>query len=293
MHSNRKSFSTSSFTLLGTSVALVIAVVLTVIGIEPMLAQTAATQSVDHSGDPKTVLQQRLNSQFKLTKITADATDIITPGSVLVLHTDGLVMFSTNVKVSVTSSYKDGKLSIGFGSALGTNIALAQMYPGANITNVPQRKFLAGEKFWVVGETVKDDGVIITVYSDPYEGTRYFGQLKFPFKKHIIPPADEVLKTIAEVVTVESEDHAAGNVPQQASTQVAQSEQALAPIPPPPPPSDAPPAAPKTLSLNQTKDQVVAVFGQPSKVVKLGAKEIDYYPDLKVTFVDGKVTDVQ
>jgi hypothetical protein len=38
---------------------------------------------------------------------------------------------------------------------------------------------------------------------------------------------------------------------------------------------------------------VVAILGQPSKVVKLGTKEIYYYPDMKVIFVSGKVTDVQ
>ena len=37
----------------------------------------------------------------------------------------------------------------------------------------------------------------------------------------------------------------------------------------------------------------MAIFGQPSKVVKLGTKEIDVYPDMKVTFVNNKVTDVQ
>jgi hypothetical protein len=38
---------------------------------------------------------------------------------------------------------------------------------------------------------------------------------------------------------------------------------------------------------------VVANFGQPGKIAKIGPKEIYYYPDLKVTFVNGKVTDVQ
>lgn len=37
----------------------------------------------------------------------------------------------------------------------------------------------------------------------------------------------------------------------------------------------------------------MATFGQPQKVANLGAKEIYYYPDMKVTFVNGKVTDVQ
>ena len=37
----------------------------------------------------------------------------------------------------------------------------------------------------------------------------------------------------------------------------------------------------------------MATFGQPQKVVKLGTKDIYYYSDMKVTFVNGKVTDVQ
>jgi hypothetical protein len=71
-------------------------------------------------------------------------------------------------------------------------------------------------------------------------------------------------------------------------------EAAPAPIPPPPPPPDAPVAPPAELKIGQTKDEVVANFGQPEKIVKLGTKEIYYYKELgKVTFVNGKVTDVQ
>jgi hypothetical protein len=57
--------------------------------------------------------------------------------------------------------------------------------------------------------------------------------------------------------------------------------------------ADAPLAPPKTVVLGQTKDQVVAILGQPQKVASVGAKEIDYYTDMKVVFVDGKVMDVQ
>jgi hypothetical protein len=45
--------------------------------------------------------------------------------------------------------------------------------------------------------------------------------------------------------------------------------------------------------VGQTKDVVVATWGQPTKTVKLTGKEIYYYPDMKVTFVAGKVSDVQ
>jgi hypothetical protein len=259
----------------------------------PSVSAPKAPAAHAQSGDQKAVLQEKLNSQFKVTKLTDDKTDIVTAGSVLVLHKDGLLMFSIDTKVPPTSTYKDGKLSMGFGTTFATNLALGQLQPGANCGNVPQRKFVAGEKFWIVGSAVKDDGLIIVVYSDPYQDVRYYGQVKFPFPKHNMPPAEDVWKTISEVVTAQPDDNAAGTAPPPAPVQEAPPQQSMAPIAPPPPPPDAPPPAPKTIKLGQPKDQVVTIFGQPTKVVKLGAKEIDYYPGMKITFVNNKVTDVQ
>jgi hypothetical protein len=61
-------------------------------------------------------------------------------------------------------------------------------------------------------------------------------------------------------------------------------------IAPPPPPTDAPPP---TIAVGQTKDQVTAAFGQPVKAAKIGAKDIFYYKDMKVTFMNGKVSNVE
>jgi hypothetical protein len=38
---------------------------------------------------------------------------------------------------------------------------------------------------------------------------------------------------------------------------------------------------------------VVTILGQPQRVANLGAKEIYFYKDMKVIFVNGKVTDIQ
>lgn len=249
--------------------------------------------------DARLELENKLEAQFVPTKITADRTDIVTAGSILLLHKDGLLMFSIDTKVPPTVSYKDGKLSMGLGAIMATDFALGQAQPGSNHSTVPQRKFVAGEKIWYVSSSVKDDGVLFMVYSDVYQDVRYYGLLKFPFAKKVIPPADELLKTIAEVVTVEPGDNAAGNSPQP-SPGPPPPPSALKPIPAPPPPADSTPppqsrdssAPPPTIALGQTKDQVLATFGQPQKIVSLGSKEIDYYPDMKVTFVNGKVTDV-
>jgi hypothetical protein len=55
----------------------------------------------------------------------------------------------------------------------------------------------------------------------------------------------------------------------------------------------APSAPPATISLGQTTDQVIAIMGQPKNIVDLGAKKIYVYPDIKVTFNNGTVADVE
>src|SRR5579863_1032135 len=102
-----------------------------------------------HGQDRKTDIQTRLSSQFVLTKTTADRSDIVTSGSVVVLHKDGLLMFSLDSRVMPTITCKDGKLSMGFGDTLSANIALNSVQQGTNVNNVAQRKFVAGEKFWI------------------------------------------------------------------------------------------------------------------------------------------------
>jgi hypothetical protein len=227
-----------------------------------------------HSQDQKAEIQQRLASKFTLTKTSADRSDIVTPGSILALKKDGLIMFTLDARVPAITTYKDGKLSMGFGDAMAITMAL-----GSNQTasTVPQRKFVAGEKFWITAYSVTDKHVMLVVYSDPFNDVRYYGQIKFPFPKHSIPSGDDVMKTIAEVVDVQPPDNSASG-DTSAGNQVE--------------PENSP-TTPKTIALGQTKDDVIAALGQPQKVVNLGAKEIYIYSDMKVTFLNGKVADVQ
>ena len=55
----------------------------------------------------------------------------------------------------------------------------------------------------------------------------------------------------------------------------------------------APVAPPKTLALGQTTAEVVAILGQPGTIADLGVKIIYFYPKAKVTFLNGKVSDIQ
>jgi hypothetical protein len=257
-------------------------------------------------------IQQKLIAKYPLTKATADRTDIVTAGAVLVLEKDNLLMYTTTTTIPPVNTYKNGKLSQGIFSST-KKCAFCAMVPGlssvaANQPNVDQRTFVAGEKFWVTGIEAHDDGIVFDLLSDPYNDVRYYSQLKFPFPKGSVPAADSFMNTVAEVLKVQPSDDSNGSgnegkqsqaggpapaQPASAAAAPAAAQSSMAPIPPPPPPADAPPPAPKTIEKGQTKDVVVAILGQPSKVIKLGSKEIDVYPDMKITFVNNKVSDVE
>jgi hypothetical protein len=51
--------------------------------------------------------------------------------------------------------------------------------------------------------------------------------------------------------------------------------------------------SPKSVELGNTPDEVQSVMGQPDKIINLGARVIHVYKDMKIIYVDGKVSDVQ
>ena len=51
--------------------------------------------------------------------------------------------------------------------------------------------------------------------------------------------------------------------------------------------------ATSTIRIGQTQEDVTAILGPPEKQILLGSKSIFVYADVKVVFVDGKVTDAE
>ena len=56
---------------------------------------------------------------------------------------------------------------------------------------------------------------------------------------------------------------------------------------------EQPQAEPASIEKGMTPDAVEAAMGKPEKKVTLGTKQIYYYKDMKVIFLNGKVSDVQ
>jgi hypothetical protein len=253
-------------------------------------------------GDPAAI-QQKLISQIRLTKITADRSDIVTPGDVVVLQKDGLMMCSASSPYAFSNAYNNGVLAGNYNNrakdaATGAAISVFKSHfglGGGGVTaaannGCPSRKFVVGEKFWISGVTAQKDGILVSTFSDPYPDPsgnqiRYYGEVKFPFVAGSVPPVDDFVKKVSEVITVQQTELSAN--------QGGQPAPAPAPLPviaPPPPPADVPPP---TIEIGQKINQVTAGFGQPQRVAKIGVKTIFYYKDMKVIFTNGKVSNVE
>jgi hypothetical protein len=227
------------------------------------------------------------------------------------LQKDGLMMCSTASSYAFSNTYANGVLSANYNNrakdaaksyAKAFGLSRFGLGGGASVTDAanngcPSRKFVAGEKFWITGIVAQKDGILVSTFSDPFGDDRYYGEIKFPFAKGTVPPVDDFVKTFAEVITVQPVDDSGsqgdqgGQPAQEAAPAAAPAAPApMAAIAPPPPPADAPPP---TIALGQTKSQVTAAFGQPVRMAKLGVKEIYYYKDMKVTFTNGKVSNVE
>lgn len=230
-------------------------------------------------------IENKLYAKFTLTQATADKTDIVTPGSIIVLRKSGFIMFGLAAQMPPTYLYKDGRLQ----SGVGNLFKMTMTKDGSD--SAPKRTFVAGEKFWLTEIKVQQDAVILSFLSDVYNDVRYRAQIKFPFPaKKVVPPTDVMLSMIDEVVGVDGGSAQPVQAAQNAPQPPAQPLQAIAP---PPPPPDMPPAPPKTITKGQTRDVVIAVWGQPTGDIKMGAKEILTYPSMKVILISGKVSDVQ
>jgi hypothetical protein len=273
------------------------------------------------SAQSKAAIEKKLQAEYTTTQATADQTDIVTAGSILVLKKGNIIMAPVSGSNYFQNTSRDGKISQNTAGKIVKGLDRFSHLPGASApANAPAtRTFVPGEKMWVTKIECKDDGLVFQLYTDAYAEVRYKADLKFFFdRKGAMPSADEMDKLVGEVFKIQPAEDQTGGDKQQAAPQQQQAapqqqpaargqapapaaaapppaaETPLAPIPPPPPPADEPQGPPKTLKIGQSKDEVVASFGQPEKVVKLGTKEIYYYKDLgKVTFVNGKVTDVQ
>jgi hypothetical protein len=226
-------------------------------------------------------LKEQLEAQYKLAKIaySSGQVTITEPGTVLVIQKGGTLGCPPGSITLAPAIFKDGSLN--------PPGKLASAMCGKDARQLP-----SGEKVYVtkIDANLKKDKVSFRIIEcDSCNGTAQPSSLKadviFEFPKGSLanPSVPDIEDTIAKVFAIDNSVPATEAQPAPAQPGQPGAEQ-------PAPPEGQPPAQ---IHSGQSIDDVVAALGQPDKIVDLGTKKIYVYKDLKITFTNGKVSDVQ
>jgi hypothetical protein len=256
-------------------------------------------------------VEDDLRKTYKMTKVQSDSTGLAVTdaGTVLVIKKGGIRSFPPGDAVVVPNSYKDGAMKTAQAKTLGAAGKLAGHFGIPQQANQDDKSRLlpVDEKVYftkVAVDSQKDIVHINVIECDTcnnvQQPSNFKAQVDFQFPKGYISggaDAGQIADVISQVFANQTDNgggDANANNQQgggdQAQAQPAQQgggQAAAAPA------AAAPPAQPQSIDKGSTEDQVIAAFGQPDKIVNLGAKKLYIYKDMKITFVGGKVTDVQ
>jgi hypothetical protein len=225
-------------------------------------------------------LQDQLSAQYKTVKVGPDGEIAGDPGTLLEIQSSGLIGVPFQALALCPAKFKDNvlHLSVGFCAGMMQNVAGhfakgAKVYPLKLDVNVGKEKI----SFQVVGCKACNHANV------PFP---HKAEVVFEFDKGYLEKASasQVEDVIGQVFTITTADE------QQAQSDAdAQQQPSGESVP-------AEPAAqqtePQTIQLGMTTDQVQAALGKPEKIFNVGAKQIYTYKDVKITFQDGKVSDV-
>jgi len=229
-------------------------------------------------------LLDQLSAQYKLVKVGSDASGltIIEPGTVLAIQKGGILGVAPSTAVICPAKFENGDLK-------RPSLICITMVKEAS------RYFTVGEKVYLTKidvNTAKGQISLRLLDCDSCNGSQqpayYKSQLNFQFPKGYLESASvpKVEDTIAQVLTIDE----SGGQQQAQGDQGAQNQQGGDQQQQQQP---AQQQAPQSVEKGMTIDQVVAAWGQPQKIVRIETKQIYIYQDAKVTFLNGKVSDVQ
>lgn len=229
-------------------------------------------------------LQEQLNAQYKPAKMKSGfgGATVVEAGTELAVQKAGVLSVPSTTMSTCSAKFQDNKLhpSVGFCAAMFRNIS-SYLQTGSKV--YPLKIDVNLEKEKISFEVVACDSC-----NGSDSSTSMKGGVVFQFPKGYLETASAgaVEDTIGQVFSISGDGQSGGQ--NQAEQQAQGGPQGAQPST-----QQQQQAEPQTIQLGQSTDQVLAVLNKPEKIVNLGAKQIFVYRDLKVTFVDGKVSDVQ
>ena len=246
-------------------------------------------------------LEDQLKAQYTLVKMGSDTsgTAVVDQGTILVIKKGGILSVPYSDQNIVPTKYENGAVHSP-NSMVMKGIGFGMKKFGKEQTT---RLMQSGEKVYpsrVAVNLPKDQVTIGIIACDSCNNvsptTFYKADVVFQFGHGSLATANpsQVEDTIAGLLAIDDSGGDQGGNQQQGGNDQGGNNQGgnqgggggqQA--------QQGPPPEPQQIEKGQTPDQVKAAIGVPDKIVNLGPKQIYVYKDIKVTFLNGKVSDVQ
>ncbi len=244
-------------------------------------------------------LQEQLAAQYKMTKMGSDTggASVVDAGTLMAIQKGGILGVPYTDHSTLTTKYEGGTVHTPSGLMVAGKKSILGHFSTTQNEGQTTHLFQKGDKVYATKLEVKleKDTVSMLIVAcdtcnktDPPTYNKANVEFVFPKGSLAKASAGDVEDTIGQLLAINDDaqggDQQQGDQGQQqqgqqqgGQDQGGQQQQ----------------AEPQTIQMGMTTDQVQGALGQPAKVVNLGPKQIYVYKDLKVTFFNGKVVDVQ
>lgn len=268
--------------------------VVAILGASLLMISSAVAQA----GAP--TLQEQLAAQYKLVKMGSDTSgySVVEEGTLLAIQKGGIMGVPYSDKTVLNNKYENGTVH-------GPNAAMTEArkkifghFSQTASEGQTTKLMKKGDKVYATKIDVKVDKDVVVLgivecdtcnNTDPPTWAKANVEFQFPKGSLAKASAGDIEDTIGQLLAIsdDSQQSQGGNGQQGGQQQGGQQgggqDQG----------GQQQGGEPQTIQMGMTLDQVQASLGQPQKIVNLGPKQIYVYKDLKVTFLNGKVVDVQ
>lgn len=238
---------------------------------------------------------EALQKKYLVTETTPDHEQVTKDGVTMSLKCAGVYSLPTSNLIVPDNKVADGK------------IQPPSMFARMTWTNMGSHVLQTGDKVYITKIDKKGESgdellrfTILTVDPLNVNGQdaqrKYYATVSFKFKKgYLDDSSPEDVEKIIEAVLAPD----AGDSPVENNSAAAQPEDHLgppsqrAPAPAASSPAPAPAGPPPIISIGESSTEVLQAMGMPLQMIDLGKKKTYVYKNMKIIFIDDKVSDVQ
>jgi hypothetical protein len=256
---------------------------------------SAALLPARASGPPSGVISA-IEKKYVVTETTADNEQVTKDGTTMAMKCAGIYSLPSSALVKWDNKVVDGK------------VQKPNMFFSATLSKSGAHVLQTGDKVYITKIDSKNDGggdslkfTLLTVDSLDVSGSdakkKFDAIVTFKFKKGYLDeaPPEEVEQAIEAVLAPDtgSDDAKGGESAAPAPAPPAKPAAPVARVAPPAPVAAAPAAPPPTISIGESSTEVLQAMGMPLQMIDLGKKKTYVYKDMKIVFINDKVSDMQ